>query len=29
MWTMEELLSYRVPSDFRDRLAQQATNVTS
>ena len=29
MWTMEELLSYRVPSDFRDRLDQQATNVTS
>ncbi len=29
MWTMEALLSYRVPPDFRDRLAQQATNVTS
>ena len=29
MWTMEELLSYRVPPDFRDRLDQQATNVTS
>jgi IS1 family transposase/transposase-like protein len=28
-WTMEELLSYRVPPDFRDRLDQQATNVTS
>jgi hypothetical protein len=26
---MEELLSYRVPPDFRDRLDQQATNVTS
>jgi hypothetical protein len=29
MWTMEELLSYRAPPDFRDRLDQQATNVTS
>jgi hypothetical protein len=29
MWTMEELLSYRVPPDFRDRLDQQVTNVTS
>ena len=29
MWTMEELLSYRVPSDFRDRRDQPATNVTS
>jgi hypothetical protein len=26
---MEELLSYRVPPDFRDQLDQQATNVTS
>src|SRR5215510_7764557 len=26
VWTMEELLSYRVPPDFRDRLDQQATN---
>lgn len=23
VWTMEELLSYRVPPDFRDKLAQQ------
>jgi IS1 family transposase/transposase-like protein len=29
MWTMEELLSYGVPPDFRNRLDQQATNVTS
>ena len=29
VWTMEELLSYRVPPDFRDRLDQQATNNTS
>src|SRR5262245_15871952 len=29
VWTMEELLSYRVPPDFRDRLDQQATNHTS
>ena len=29
VWTMEELLSYRVPPDFRDQLDQQATNVTS
>jgi hypothetical protein len=28
VWTMEELLSYRVPPDFRNRLDQQATNVT-
>ena len=26
---MEELLSYRVPPDFRDRLDQQATNDSS
>ena len=29
VWTMEELLSYRVPLAFRDRLDQQATNNTS
>jgi hypothetical protein len=29
VWTMEELLSYRVPPDFRARLDQQATTVTS
>jgi len=29
VWTMEELLSYRVPPDFRDQLDQQATNATS
>ena len=29
VWSMEELLSYRVPPDFRDRLDQQATNHTS
>jgi hypothetical protein len=29
VWTMEELLSYRVPPDFRDRLDQQAANVNS
>ena len=29
IWTMEELLSYRVPPDFRDQLDQQAINVTS
>jgi hypothetical protein len=29
VWTMEELLSYRVPPDFRDRLDQQTANVTS
>ena len=29
VWTMEELLSYRVPPDFRDRLAQQATDDTA
>jgi hypothetical protein len=29
VWTMEELLSYRVPPDFRDQLDQQATNGTS
>jgi len=28
VWTMEELLSYRVPPDFRDRLAQQTVNNT-
>jgi hypothetical protein len=28
-WTVEELLSYRVPPDFRDRLEQQATNNTA
>ena len=27
-WTMEELLSYRVPPDFRDRLDPQAVNNT-
>jgi hypothetical protein len=26
---MEELLSYRVPPDFRDQLDQQATNGTA
>ena len=29
VWTMEELLSYRVPPDFRNRLDQQATNDTA
>jgi hypothetical protein len=29
VWTLEELLSYRVSPDFRDRLDQQATNNTS
>ena len=29
VWTMEELLSYRVPPDFRDQLDPQATNVTA
>ncbi len=29
VWTMEELLSYRVPPDFRHWLDQQATNDTS
>jgi hypothetical protein len=29
VWTMEELLSYRVPPDFRDQLDQQVTTVTS
>ena len=29
VWTMEELLSYRVPPDFRDRLEQQATHNTA
>jgi IS1 family transposase/transposase-like protein len=29
VWTMEELLSYRVPPDFRARLDEQATNDTS
>ena len=28
-WTMEELLRYRVPPDFRDRLEQQATHNTA
>src|SRR5215813_9592505 len=28
VWTMEELRSYRVPPDFRDRLDQRATNHT-
>ena len=28
VWTMEELLSYRVPPDFRDRLDPQAVNNT-
>jgi IS1 family transposase len=28
VWTMEELLSYRVPPDFRDRLDQQAVDNT-
>jgi hypothetical protein len=28
VWTMEELLSYRVPPDFRDRLDQQTVNNT-
>jgi hypothetical protein len=29
VWTMEELLSYRVPPDFHARLDQRAINVTS
>ena len=29
VWTMEELLSYRVPPDFRDQLDHQATTVSS
>jgi IS1 family transposase len=29
VWTMEELLSYRVPPDFRNRLDQQIPNVTA
>jgi hypothetical protein len=29
VWTMEELLSYRVPPGFRDQLDQQVTTVTS
>jgi hypothetical protein len=29
VWTMEELLRYRVPPAFRDRLDQQATTNTS
>lgn len=29
VWIMEELLSYRVPPDFRDRLDRQVTNGTS
>jgi hypothetical protein len=29
VWTMEELLSYRVPPDFRDRLEQQAIHNTA
>jgi hypothetical protein len=29
LWTMEELLSYRVPPDFRHRLDQQTANATS
>ena len=28
VWTMEELLSYRVPPDFRDRLDQQTVSNT-
>jgi hypothetical protein len=26
VWTMEELLRYRVPPDFRDRLDPEAGN---
>src|SRR5262249_51258432 len=29
VWTMEELLSDRMPPDFRDQLAQQATTGTA
>ena len=29
IWTMEELLSYRVPPDFRNRLDQQVPDVTA
>jgi hypothetical protein len=29
IWTMEELLSYRVPPDFRDRLDQQTTTINA
>jgi IS1 family transposase len=29
VWTMEELMSYRVPPDFRHRLDQQILNVTA
>ena len=29
IWTMEELLSYRVPPDFRDRLDQQTTTISA
>ena len=29
VWTMEELLGYRVPPDFRDQRDQQATNGTA
>jgi len=29
VWTMEALLSYRVPPDFRSQLDQQATNITA
>jgi IS1 family transposase/transposase-like protein len=29
VWTMEELLSYRVPPDFRNRLDQQVANDSS
>ena len=29
VWTMEELLSDRVPPDFRNRLDQQSPNVTA
>ena len=29
VWTMEELLSYRVPPDFRDQLDQHATIGTA
>jgi len=28
IWTMEELLSYRVPPGFRDQLDQQTVNNT-
>jgi hypothetical protein len=28
VWTMEALLSYRVPPDFRNRLDQQVPDVT-